>query len=78
MKITILAGFGVLAAAVSAQAVETAQCDSKPFTLKKPAEETRKPVVKEADKSAPKPAKIASAPPKPKPKPIADCDKPKG
>jgi hypothetical protein len=46
--------------------------------LKKPAEETRKPVVKEADKSAPKPAKIASAPAKPKPKPIADCDKPKG
>lgn len=78
MQTIILTAVGLVVASAGAHAADTAQCNSKPFTLQKPAQPAAKPIVKEASKPAPKPTKVASAPSKPKPKPIADCDKPKG
>ena len=77
MKVVIFVALGLLAASDGAKAGDTAQCDSKPFTLNKPAQPASKPPPKEAGKPA-APAKVASAPTKPKPKPIADCGKAKG
>jgi hypothetical protein len=49
----------------------SAQCDAKPFTLKKP---TPAPAGQVAE-AKPKPVEPKLRP-RPKPKPLADCDKP--
>jgi hypothetical protein len=49
----------------------SAQCDAKPFTLKKPTPAPAKQVAE----LKPKPVEPKLRP-KPKPKPLADCDKP--
>jgi hypothetical protein len=73
--LAILIGSALLSAA-PVPAAETGHCDSKPFTLKKPAPPVAKPVAT----PAPKPVAKAAAPrpaPKAKPKYVIGCKQPK-
>ena len=77
-KILLFAILGACAAPV--WATDPAHCDSKPFTLNKPAPAAQKPSVqpKLADATPAKPAKKATPPAKPQPKPrlLANCKHP--
>ena len=66
-----------LCAAPTLAASDSASCDAKPFTLNKPAAETKKPV--DQTKLAQASSKTAKPNPKPKAKPplLAPCKSPK-
>ena len=65
-----------LCAAPTVAAADSASCDAKPFTLNKPAAETKKPVDQAKLAQA---SKTAKPTPKPKAKPplLAPCKSPK-
>lgn len=74
MKTCFAIGLALACVGGSAAAADKAQCDSQPFTLKKPAQPQAKPTAPAARKPVAAREKVATAPSRPKP--LADCDKP--
>ena len=68
MKTILAIGIALVGIGGTAIAADKAQCNSKPFTLKKPAQPQARPTAPVAKKP------VAAAPSKPKP--LTDCDKP--